>query len=71
MVSLAPVLPLVRMEKLPTAEPVPPEPADLYCRVVIALFLHTPHRQFDLCNACGEEWPCDQMKRACFLIEVF
>lgn len=73
MSAIAPVIPLHGKEKRVNAapEPAPPEPAALYCRVVIALFLHTPHPYFGLCNACDEEWPCDQMKRACFPIEAF
>lgn len=73
MPAVAAVIPLHSKEKRTDAarEPAPPEPAGLYCRVVIALFLHTPHPRFGLCNACRDEWPCAQMKRACFLIEAF
>ncbi|SFR19964.1 hypothetical protein SAMN04488564_10572 [Lentzea waywayandensis] len=67
--TLARVIPLVRKAVAPL-RPLP-EPADLYCRVVIALFLHTPQKASGLCEACGEGWPCAQLKRACFLIEAF
>jgi hypothetical protein len=73
MATIAPVIPLHGKEKRVDAalEPAPPEPAGLYCRVVIALFLHVPHEYCGLCVACGDEWPCEQVKRACFLIEAF
>ncbi|MCP2242883.1 hypothetical protein [Lentzea aerocolonigenes] len=67
--TLARVIPLVRKEVAPL--PSLPKPADLYCRVVIALFLHTPQKALWLCKTCGEAWPCAQMKQACFLIEAF
>ena len=53
----------------PATEPELPEPAKLYCLVVIALFLHTP-AESRLCDT-GGKWPCPQVIRACQLVEVF
>lgn len=69
MATLARVIPLVRKEVGRTNPPLP-EPTDLYCLVVIALFLHTPSYE-GWCVTCGDAWPCEQMKQACFLIEAF
>lgn len=73
MAATATVIPLHRRERqlIVAEEPAPPEPAGLYCRVVIALFVHAPRQGCGLCSGCGEKWPCGQIRQACMLIEGF
>lgn len=71
--ATADVIPLYRKDRIvaATPEPAPPEPAGLYCRTVIALFVHVPAQNDNSCSGCGDEWPCGRMRQACMLIEGF
>lgn len=73
MAATAKVIPLHRKEQqlVVAQEPALPEPAGLYCRVVIALFVHVPRQGCSLCSGCGDGWPCDYARQACMLIEGF
>jgi hypothetical protein len=50
-----------------------PEPANLYCLIVIALFLHKPEPDHEprRCRQCRQEWPCRQLQLACRLRDGF
>lgn len=69
--TLAPVIPLHGKERNNVQAVVEAELSKLYCLVVIALYLHTPGVEPNLCGTCLTAWPCAQMRRAGHLIEVF
>ena len=72
--ALAPVIPLRGNERYHPAQGDKsdlPAPSQLYCLVVIALFLHKPDVESGACKACLQTWPCEQMRRAGHLIELF
>jgi hypothetical protein len=48
-----------------------PEPGKLYCLIMLAFFLHTPHPVFGGCICCAEQWPCTQLRLAYRLLEGF
>lgn len=50
-----------------------PEPANLYCLILIALFLHKPDADHEprRCRQCRQEWPCRQLQLACRLRDGF
>jgi hypothetical protein len=56
-----------------SAEAALPEPASLYCLIVIALFLHKPDADHEprRCRQCRQQWPCRQLQLACRLRDGF
>jgi hypothetical protein len=73
-VSLAPAIPTKPYQKnrlVPPAEPRIPEPAPLYCLVVLTLASHVPYPGSTNCIRCNVPWPCDQILLAYRLREGF
>lgn len=69
--KVIPLKPYQKNRLTPTTAPRIPEPANLYCLIVLAFVLHVPYRNADVCVQCHTAWPCEQIRLAYRLREAF
>lgn len=72
--GLAPVIPLpgIHANRLATVSgPASPEPVALYGLTMLAMLLHKPTGQPQMCLRCKEKWPCEHLRLAYRLREGF
>lgn len=64
--GLAPVIPLPGIANRLAAASGPsiPEPVALYGLTVLAMLLHTPTGQPQMCLRCKQKWPCEHLRLA-------